>query len=558
MSIPNELSSAAAAPLLCAGLTTFNALRNAPAKAGDLVAVLGIGGLGHLGVQYARHMGFEVVAIARGTGTAELAKKAGSGPIAVAVNPVTNKIYVANQSSNNVTVIDGFTNITNTVAAGSQPAAVAVNPVTNKIYVANPNSSDVTVIDGATNSPTTVGLGAGAFPTAVAVNSVTNKIYVPNAFNNPVTVIDGATNSTSTVGSPGGSFSVAVNPVTNKIYVPNNFSNNVTVIDEQQVQPIPISTSIAPLAGNVTASATPSFNFTASSAFTPFTPRLDKLLFQVDTWQGAWQAGTSLAGGAFSGTTPALQQGFHLLYAYATDGQEATSTNTGTQSSPLIGNITAYGFLAAFAQLKLSAATLSFSVNQPVGTTSSQDVTLTNSGNGPLNVSSVTATGEFSTTTNCVTASPLAPGATCTESVTFAPTTTGPLTGTLTFTDDSGGVAGSAQTVSLSGTGVDFTIAASPSSQTIPIAHTAPFTLTLAPVSGFTGTVSLGCSGGPATSTCSISPSSLTLNGTSSATAKVSISFSRNSDTKGTFVFTLTGTFCALGHQTQVSVTVKD
>src|SRR6516225_6229061 len=78
MSIPNELSSAAAAPLLCAGVTTFNALRNAPAKAGDLVAVLGIGGLGHLGVQYARHMGFEVVAIARGTDTAELAKKLGA------------------------------------------------------------------------------------------------------------------------------------------------------------------------------------------------------------------------------------------------------------------------------------------------------------------------------------------------------------------------------------------------------------------------------------------------------------------------------------------------
>jgi propanol-preferring alcohol dehydrogenase len=75
MSIPDDLSSADAAPLLCAGLTTFNALRNAPAKPGDLVAVLGIGGLGHLAVQYARHMGFEVAAIARGTGTAELAKK---------------------------------------------------------------------------------------------------------------------------------------------------------------------------------------------------------------------------------------------------------------------------------------------------------------------------------------------------------------------------------------------------------------------------------------------------------------------------------------------------
>jgi propanol-preferring alcohol dehydrogenase len=78
MAVPDELSSADAAPLLCAGLTTFSALRNAPAKAGDLVAVLGIGGLGHLGVQYARHMGFEVAAIARGNNTAELAKKLGA------------------------------------------------------------------------------------------------------------------------------------------------------------------------------------------------------------------------------------------------------------------------------------------------------------------------------------------------------------------------------------------------------------------------------------------------------------------------------------------------
>jgi D-arabinose 1-dehydrogenase-like Zn-dependent alcohol dehydrogenase len=78
MSIPDSISSADAAPLLCAGLTTFNALRNSPAKAGELVAVLGIGGLGHLGVQYARHMGFEVAAIGRGIESAELAKKLGA------------------------------------------------------------------------------------------------------------------------------------------------------------------------------------------------------------------------------------------------------------------------------------------------------------------------------------------------------------------------------------------------------------------------------------------------------------------------------------------------
>ena len=70
---------------------------------------------------------------------------AGTTPVAVAVNPLTNKIYVANQGSANVTVIDGTNNSTTTVATGSTPIAVAVNPVTNKIYVANSGSGNVTV-----------------------------------------------------------------------------------------------------------------------------------------------------------------------------------------------------------------------------------------------------------------------------------------------------------------------------------------------------------------------------------------------------------------------------
>src|SRR5258708_8500682 len=80
ISVPNELNSVDAAPLLCAGITTFSALRNAPAKAGDLVAVLGIGGLGHLSLPYARHIGFEVPAVGRGSNRAALAKKLGAHP----------------------------------------------------------------------------------------------------------------------------------------------------------------------------------------------------------------------------------------------------------------------------------------------------------------------------------------------------------------------------------------------------------------------------------------------------------------------------------------------
>jgi D-arabinose 1-dehydrogenase-like Zn-dependent alcohol dehydrogenase len=76
--IPPELSAAEAGPLLCAGVTTFNSLRNSGARAGDLVAILGLGGLGHLGVQFASRMGFETVGIARGADKATFAKKLGA------------------------------------------------------------------------------------------------------------------------------------------------------------------------------------------------------------------------------------------------------------------------------------------------------------------------------------------------------------------------------------------------------------------------------------------------------------------------------------------------
>lgn len=77
-SIPDDLAAVDAAPLLCAGITTFNALRDSGARPGDLVAVQGIGGLGHLGVQFSRRMGFETVAIARGTDKEEQARALGA------------------------------------------------------------------------------------------------------------------------------------------------------------------------------------------------------------------------------------------------------------------------------------------------------------------------------------------------------------------------------------------------------------------------------------------------------------------------------------------------
>ncbi len=76
--IPDELSAVEAAPLLCAGITTYNALRHSGAQGGDLVAVLGVGGLGHLAVQFAAKLGFDTVAIARGTAKRQLALDLGA------------------------------------------------------------------------------------------------------------------------------------------------------------------------------------------------------------------------------------------------------------------------------------------------------------------------------------------------------------------------------------------------------------------------------------------------------------------------------------------------
>jgi D-arabinose 1-dehydrogenase-like Zn-dependent alcohol dehydrogenase len=76
--VPKELSAEEAAPLMCAGVTTYNCLRNSGARPGDLVAVIGLGGLGHLGVQYASRSGFNTVAIGRGNDKEALAKKLGA------------------------------------------------------------------------------------------------------------------------------------------------------------------------------------------------------------------------------------------------------------------------------------------------------------------------------------------------------------------------------------------------------------------------------------------------------------------------------------------------
>jgi len=162
----------------------------------------------------------------------------GGAPAALAVNPATNKTYVA--LAGEIDVIDGATNSLTKVADVSAVGrnVLAVNPSTNTIYMANSQSGNLSVIDGETDSITAT-IALGTTPSGVDVDPQTNFIYVANAGNSQsgdpgnVTVIDGTTNATTTLSDPNAKNPVAivVNPVTNKIYVANSGSNNVTVIE---------------------------------------------------------------------------------------------------------------------------------------------------------------------------------------------------------------------------------------------------------------------------------------------------------------------------------------
>jgi hypothetical protein len=164
---------------------------------------------------------------------------------------------------------------------------------------------------------------------------------------------------------------------------------------------------------------------------------------------------------------------------------------------------------------ELCVAPISPFAPQLVGTVSpAQPVTLTNCGTAPLTISSISVTGDFSQTNNCpVLPATLAPSASCAVNVTFAPTTTGSRTGTLTITSDAPGIP---RTVPLSGTGTDFTVSVDPPSRTIRAGESTTYTLTVTPVSGFNQAVALTCTATPALSrgTCTISPNPVTPDGT--------------------------------------------
>jgi hypothetical protein len=198
------------------------------------------------------------------------------------------------------------------------------------------------------------------------------------------------------------------------------------------------------------------------------------------------------------------------LSSYVTYPQPAL---LGSTTSFAWGQKAAYVVVLGPALLLNPASTVNFG-SQFVGSTSAPNpITLTNTGGQTLTLSSITASAGFSSTTNC--AGTLAAGATCTVQVSFAPTATGEVTGTLTVVSNS---PNSPQVENLSGTGTSVTVApasGSSTSATISSGTTADFVLAVTPVAGFTGVLTTSCTGAPAGYQCV--PSQATVNVTTTA-----------------------------------------
>ena len=191
----------------------------------------------------------------------------------------------------------------------------------------------------------------------------------------------------------------------------------------------------------------------------------------------------------------------------------AAGTRTGSltitdNASPATRTASLSGTGVAAPVVSLYPTSLTFPA-QPVGTSSSaQSVTLSNTGNAAVSITSITASGDFSQTNTCAAGVPA--GESRTLSVIFTPTTTGCRNGTLTITYNSGE---SPQSVTLTGTGADFTFAApsgSSTSATVSQGQTASYTLSVVGVAGFTQNVTFTCAGAPSEATCTVSPASVT------------------------------------------------
>jgi 40-residue YVTN family beta-propeller repeat len=178
----------------------------------------------------------------------------GSFPVGIDINPITNKLYVANQFSNTISVIDiDKSKVEKNIDVGNSPYDVDVNPFSNRIYASNRDSDTISVIDGFTNKELT-NISVGDSPLGIGINLGRGWVYVANLDSKTITVIDAINNHIiKTLKYASLPYDVVINPVTNKVYVSDLGKDSVLVLDGSNntlVSTIPVGLNPSVLAIN--------------------------------------------------------------------------------------------------------------------------------------------------------------------------------------------------------------------------------------------------------------------------------------------------------------------
>jgi YVTN family beta-propeller protein len=148
---------------------------------------------------------------------------------AIVLNPAVNKVYAVDPEHNAVLILSGGARSQRSVKVGDGPLAIAVNPMTDRVYVANTNSGTVSVLDGRSDAVIAT-VNVGKRPYVLAANPIENKVYVSNTFSDLLTIIDGKTNTTSTV-KTGSADAIDVDSKRNQVYLLGYESSSLTVLD---------------------------------------------------------------------------------------------------------------------------------------------------------------------------------------------------------------------------------------------------------------------------------------------------------------------------------------
>ncbi|MEO0108778.1 MAG: T9SS type A sorting domain-containing protein, partial [candidate division WOR-3 bacterium] len=285
---------------------------------------------------------FELVGLNGATNDTSLITP-GSFAHGLGLNLTANRIYVPEADSARVAVIDGLTHAMTKAPAGTEPVEVAVNEVTNRVYVTNWRSGDVTVIDGMTNRSINVPIGHR--PEALALDPLTNRVYVPLESSDVLVVLDGVSNATTRIPTAPRPWRLGVNPVTGRVYVGNHLDGRINVIQGNPARETGVQVHFVPELTCSVYAAQPAFRGKAVNRWNPNHTGIQGVLTQRGALQRAWSwatlesgSGSDSATWVWSWVEDSLSWGENYLCCVPLEAQAATTNNLGL-GTPFAGNV---------------------------------------------------------------------------------------------------------------------------------------------------------------------------------------------------------------------------